>query len=238
MRKTNTDEGKVTYLLLNMLLSCLRGWLPYLAMVKQLFTLVLLLEVGQTLAASFNCGIATNWVEQTICSNPELSTLDDRLNERFKNRLGVVVDNKSLVLDQRKWVAVIRDKCADYSCLTKSYNERIEFLGIAVSEGRAACPISEKQLLGSWRREKIGEFEEVAFARESGQRTFTSWLHHHPELTGHWVFENCEIHIFQGDNPKLSFDYSVERFSRNTIFLRDISGPDQSVYKRVGRVKH
>jgi uncharacterized protein len=206
---------------------------------KQVFALFLLFAVGQTLAASFNCDKATHRVEKTICSNPELSKLDERLNDRFKKRLGVVVDKKSLVLDQRKWVAVIRDKCADYSCLIKSYNERIEFLSIIVSdEGRAPCPISEKQLLGSWRREKIGEFEEFAFVSEGGQHTFTSWLHHHPELTGYWVFKNCEIHIFQGDNPKLSFDYSVERFSKNVIYLRDISGPDGSVYRRVERVKH
>jgi hypothetical protein len=107
----------------------------------------------------------------------------------------------------------------------------------AASFSKPPCPISEKQLLGSWRREKIGEFEEFAFVREGGQRTFTSWLHHHPELTGYWVFENCAIHIFQGDNSKLSFDYSVERFEKNTIYLRDINGSDKAIYKQIGHEK-
>lgn len=61
-------------------------------------------------AASFDCTKANSLMEKTICSNPELSKLDEELGKIYSDVLAQLKDDpvkhKELRNDQRKWIAV------------------------------------------------------------------------------------------------------------------------------------
>lgn len=80
-------------------------------------------------AASFPCEKATTSVEKTICSAPELSTLDEYLGRYYaaaRNRLQHAED--CLISDQRTWIRTVRDACKDSACLKTAYLERLSVL--------------------------------------------------------------------------------------------------------------
>ena len=60
-----------------------------------------------------------------------------------------------------------------------------------------ACPATERDLTGYWtRNSQIGDFEEFLLEESGGTRTFNSWLHQTPELSGaRWKIENCQLVI-------------------------------------------
>jgi len=87
-------------------------------------------------------------------------------------------------------------------------------------------------LLQSWSRSKGGDFEEFKLAREGGVRSFSSFLDHRLEMTGTWTFKQCSLHIANGSNAKLSFDYKVLSLDKGILTLRDLDSGETSVYKR------
>ena len=86
-----------------------------------------------THAASFDCKKAATTVEKTICSEPELSRLDNELAFVYRNALKKVADPKTLKAQQFKWLSV-RNKCRTGSCLISVYQTQIDLL-IAKKEG-------------------------------------------------------------------------------------------------------
>ncbi len=95
----------------------------------------------------------------------------------------------------------------------------------------SACAVNEKELLLSWTRSKGGDFEEFKLTREGGVRTFSSWLHHRPEMMGRWAFKECTLHVFNDSNDKLTFDYKVLGLSKGILTLQDPDTGETSVYK-------
>jgi len=93
--------------------------------------LALLLSVGFSnlaKAASFDCSKATTETEIAICSDPELSALDDLLGIAWeKSKIKVPVE------DQKQWMEV-RDLCKDKECLREEIGIRIGTL-LAISDG-------------------------------------------------------------------------------------------------------
>jgi uncharacterized protein len=77
-------------------------------------------------AASFNCNGQISNIERTICSNKELSLLDEQLTEAFslvRTRFGSIA-----LHEQRRWL-MSRDMCkVDVRCLKSSYEYRIKLL--------------------------------------------------------------------------------------------------------------
>lgn len=71
-------------------------------------------------AASFDCGKAITQIEKRICSDLELSSLDEKLAAAYKRALDVSADKESLRRQQRKWVGA-RDACSDADCLRAAY---------------------------------------------------------------------------------------------------------------------
>ncbi|WP_262140171.1 lysozyme inhibitor LprI family protein [Pseudomonas sp. Marseille-Q5117] len=83
-------------------------------------------------ASSFDCTDASGKTEKAICTDPYLSTLDDKLAEQWRTTLGKVVDPKTLKTDQRQWLKN-RNACGALSaCLRREYLMRVTELEHAV----------------------------------------------------------------------------------------------------------
>jgi uncharacterized protein len=62
-------------------------------------------------AASFDCGKAASEVEKLICSDAELSRLDESLNKAYLQALERTLFKKQTIKSQRQWVKNERNAC-------------------------------------------------------------------------------------------------------------------------------
>lgn len=87
-------------------------------------------------AASFDCSLASNPSEETICAYGELSALDQIMAKVYQQAPDIVgwMPAEELSEAQRNWL-VQRNSCADdYGCIYKSYVERIKEISAATIE--------------------------------------------------------------------------------------------------------
>jgi uncharacterized protein len=98
-------------------------------LVKLLIAFSILLSFsGNVRAASFDCAKASNLAEKAICSDHELSSLDDQVSAAYKAAMhGGAVDADKLRISQRTWIKS-RNTCLDVPCLKDSINNRLAFL--------------------------------------------------------------------------------------------------------------
>src|SRR5512139_946550 len=88
-------------------------------------------------ATSFDCGKATSEVEKIICSNDELSKLDESLNKAYSQALQRTDIKKRTIERQRQWLKNFRNVCRDAECITIAYEIRLNelrFLSENISE--------------------------------------------------------------------------------------------------------
>lgn len=105
---------------------------------KSLMTLVsLLLWAPCTYAAGFDCKntAALNQTEKSICANPELSKLDEKLNAEFQQRLKKTAYKLQLLQEQKNWV--LQRNYAHSSCIDISEPE---------IDGQQHCPNQLKEI--------------------------------------------------------------------------------------------
>lgn len=88
---------------------------------------LLLLFASNAYGVSFDCIKASTFAEQSICSNEELSKLDDELTEQFK-RAQRISDKSLLKSSQSTWLRDVRNSCKDQACLKAAYITRIQEL--------------------------------------------------------------------------------------------------------------
>jgi uncharacterized protein len=112
-----------------------------------LFSAILALTFTQASAASFDCAKANSPSSKQICSEPELSKLDDELAVVFSEaRSKLSVESQKLLIEgQRSWLrfhsrlcffddeAKPKDKKASVECQINEYRSRIEALKSAGS---------------------------------------------------------------------------------------------------------
>jgi len=90
-------------------------------------------------SASFDCQKARNAPEKMVCSDPELSKLDDQLAQTYRDALNTMAaqvkadkitsDTPSrLIKEQKNWITYVRNVCEDIACLRESYQSRVELL--------------------------------------------------------------------------------------------------------------
>lgn len=81
-------------------------------------------------AASFDCNKASTKVEKMICSDPELSKLDDDLGKYYHGALAKADDTqkKLIVLEEKRRLKDSRNVCQDKPCLKKAYISILEYL--------------------------------------------------------------------------------------------------------------
>ncbi len=107
-------------------------------------------------AASFNCTKAGTHVEKLICSNSEISELDDQVNIDYHKALDKANDEErpNLINQQKHWLKFMRNRCKDALCIKQAYRSQIVGLAAALepSKEKAYTAESEQpnQLLGVW----------------------------------------------------------------------------------------
>jgi uncharacterized protein YecT (DUF1311 family) len=79
-------------------------------------------------AASFDCGKATTKVEMIICSDHELSKLDESLSNAYKKILKLTNRKQDMIESQREWLKRVRNKCKNAECIRNAYEGRIKKL--------------------------------------------------------------------------------------------------------------
>ena len=81
-------------------------------------------------SASFDCAKASTWLEQSLCSNSELSQLDEKMAIKYKAELASA-DNEDYGQNhrvntrnaQRQWLRFQRNTCKSENCLIREYQE-------------------------------------------------------------------------------------------------------------------
>ncbi|MBI5250990.1 MAG: DUF1311 domain-containing protein [Desulfomonile tiedjei] len=79
---------------------------------------------------SFDCTKATSEVEKIICSDDELSRLDDSLSKAYQKALNTRIKDQ-IIESQRQWMKTVRYECKNAECLKKAYETRIKELGLS-----------------------------------------------------------------------------------------------------------
>lgn len=104
-------------------------------------------------SASFDCSKASSLTERTICNNPTISVLDDKLGSAYKSAMSKTNDQSKLKADQIAWIKESRLCGGDSYCLEKSYKERISALSALTSQASINSPMQSKSSLS--REQKI-----------------------------------------------------------------------------------
>lgn len=119
-------------------------------------------------AASFDCAKASTKVEHLICSDVELSKLDDELDNAYRKSLQVTHHPSDLKQKQRDWLAE-RNGCADSDCVESSYRSQLGELTGKPKAGKLLTLLSKNEnLCGAYK--KYIEHE-VATKRQYGHMT-------------------------------------------------------------------
>jgi uncharacterized protein YecT (DUF1311 family) len=107
------------------------------------FVVILLLAPVTLHAASFDCSKASTPVEKTICSSPDLSAADEKLDQAYRAALTKVPEAAMLVREsERTWLQSVGQTCRHpvdtnfADCLAEKWEDRTFFLSnIAVRMG-------------------------------------------------------------------------------------------------------
>jgi uncharacterized protein len=98
-------------------------------MIRRVALLLLLGWSAAATAASFDCTKAHTRIEKAICSNAEVSTLDEHVARYYSAAKAAVARAEScLQADQLRWLRHVRDVCAEAACLKKVHLERLSEL--------------------------------------------------------------------------------------------------------------
>lgn len=117
------------------------------------YTAVLLLAVisWAAHAASFDCRKASTRIENLVCTDTELSTLDEQLSNAYREALTKGVNKASVKQWQKQWLFFTRDSCTDTACLKTVYASHVselrEYLQIA-STGTVISGMYERYYRG------------------------------------------------------------------------------------------
>jgi uncharacterized protein YecT (DUF1311 family) len=94
--------------------------------------------------ASFNCDKTSTWTEKVICSDAQLSDLDELLMASYKKALSSASDGATLKTAQREWLKSVRNACKDSVCLIQKYKSRLAELNEFVATTPKSFSISGK----------------------------------------------------------------------------------------------
>ena len=85
-----------------------------------IITALILLMPFPTFSASFDCNKASNAIEKTICTNQELSSLDEKLNTTYKNIKEIYSNDffkQYIQKNQVEWIKSLKIKFATLKLL-------------------------------------------------------------------------------------------------------------------------
>ncbi len=96
-------------------------------------------------AASFDCAKLMSATEKLICSDVDLSKLDETLSQSYKHAIEAVLDKSSVARDERLWIRNVRNTCQDAACLKLVYQKRISQLALIGNS------LASKAIDGDWK---------------------------------------------------------------------------------------
>ena len=138
-------------------------------------------------AASFNCAKASTANEVAICSDDELSTLDETLAVVYKQARSSVSDAKRLKNEQVNWIKSLGTCNGNVDCLISAYRNRV--LVLDYLDGQVAATLDPLQDQVA----QLNEREEILILRENALKTELRAL-------------NSAIEVFEEE--KLAFEQS------------------------------
>lgn len=103
------------------LLTLPRGGMKWLFIALGLFASI-------SYGASFPCGKASTIVENLICDDNKLSSMDEEMADFYKNALSSSDFPEQVRREQRRWLSVDRNSCRNIKCLYRAYENRISEL--------------------------------------------------------------------------------------------------------------
>lgn len=183
---------------------------------KTLITTITVLAFASTShAASFDCSKAFSLVEKTICSESQLSELDNLLMKSYKKAMTNSIDKGLLKSDQKNWLANVRNKCQDSICLSRVYKDRISTLNnsVAVSDIASKEGVSgsytyiEKGFYGTMVVSEISECE--IYPRKLGclaSKVLTAKIYSAHEISGH----DCDIDAIENKSARITHNTLTE----------------------------
>jgi uncharacterized protein len=113
---------------------------------KYFLTISLLIVPLHVYGASFDCSKSATWTEKTICSDSQLSDLDELLMASYTKALSRESDKAPLKTAQREWLKSVRNTCQDKACLSKVYTSRLAELNNAVANATELPSFSGKYI--------------------------------------------------------------------------------------------
>ncbi len=128
-------------------------------------------------AAGFNCkSKKLSAIENLICSDSNLSALDEKLNRNFKDVLSEATDQEKeqFLEEQHQWVTDVRDKCNQNQlfCLTEAYRSRNAELETNFEEARTENMLNnELPELARRSSRSIEEIKEVLSNDDESQQS-------------------------------------------------------------------
>lgn len=112
------------------------------------------------MGASFDCGKAATRVEQLICANAEISSLDEELSRAFSFEMERTEFPDRLKSAQKAWLTK-RNDCVDLACIRLHYEQRIIQLTCDPEGNLSGSAIGALQCAGFTRRQLDRELSVV-----------------------------------------------------------------------------
>lgn len=100
---------------------------------RLLIQLIVLIVPSVLLAASFDCVKSHTEVERIICSDTQLSDLDDQLSNAYHRVLDQAENKAETKGEQTQWLKDVRDKCSTAYSLVNAYRKRLRDLQLDCS---------------------------------------------------------------------------------------------------------
>jgi uncharacterized protein len=107
-----------------------------ISFVRTVFSALLLISFFGVAAASFDCSKAHSKNEKIICSDSQLSSLDEALNKAYGHAYEIAPDKSLLRQTQRDWLGSYAvSSCNDATCLKTLFADRLALLNEVAAAG-------------------------------------------------------------------------------------------------------
>jgi uncharacterized protein len=185
---------------------------------KLLFVIVIFgLLSTQATAASFDCNKAVSWVEKTVCSNPELSKLDEEMAKAYHDALASLSSEgqKETKQCQKQWLKEISYIKAEHNKIVSED----KYFSASDSDKFSVDDLKDAY------KERITQFNKILI--KFPDRIFRNVHVSYSEAldTCRWVYVKKELTYPQIENPRdesekfwntLIFKKAIDAFRENT----------------------
>lgn len=178
---------------------------------------VLLVFVAEPLqAASFDCAQASKKIEKTVCSSPELSSLDKELGDAYQSALAQSSNANQLKADQRTWLREVRNQCQTTTCLVEVYKQRLAALAPSAPLPQVQAPAAQPSASTGKTPNIVQECDALA-AHPDDPEAFTTGISDE-KLNAPTTIRACEAAVkAEPQTPRLHFQLARGYLKANNI---------------------